>query len=320
VDVLSFLLEHDPEEIAIDSPRACFDMLESLDATLATSARSIDRAAAGGFRADRLGYAFLAGYRAALMRLDPSLKRTSLCATEEGGAHPRAIQTRLVAHEGAFRLTGKKTFATLASEATALLVVASVFTEDGARNHLRVVRVPVTRNGLVIRDRPPLPFAPEIPHAQVVCDDVRVESPELLDGDGYADVLKPFRTFEDMHVTVAWLAYVVRLVRKHAGPHRLAEEALAAIAALGALSERDPLAPTTHVALAGVLTQAAALVHEWDLTECDETTRSRWQRDIPLLEVATTVRNLRLEAGWAKLGHPERKREHATESPRKLPG
>ncbi len=58
----------------------------------------MDRAVAGGFLADRIGYAFAAGYEAALRRLAPDLPEgpiVSLCITEKEGAHPRAIKARL---------------------------------------------------------------------------------------------------------------------------------------------------------------------------------------------------------------------------------
>ena len=101
---------------------ACHERIEPLDARFSST---VDRAAAGGFVADRIGFAFLAGYRAALPKLDPTLFRASLCASESGGAHPRAIKTRLRPRDGAFVLDGEKTFATLASAADTLLVVAS---------------------------------------------------------------------------------------------------------------------------------------------------------------------------------------------------
>ncbi len=300
------LLTCDLPKRSLESPRECFDMLDALDASLRATCRSIDRAAVGGFNADRLGYAFLAGYRAALARLDASLRRASLCATEEGGAHPRAIKTRLtrlrVAGEVSSTLTGKKTFATLASTADVLLVVASLESDSGdGLNHLCIARVPADRQGVVVRDRPPLPFAPEIPHAEVTFDHVRVQPNEVLDGDGYTSFLKPFRTLEDTHVMAAFCGHVVRLVREHDGPRDVAERALTALAALTTVSDLDPVEPSTHVVLAGVLDVAKGLVRDWNLAECDETTRARWQRDIPLLEVAGTARKLRREAAWAKL-------------------
>ncbi len=151
---------------------------------------TVDRAAFGGFSSDRLGFAFVAGYRAALQRLVPSLggRRACLCATEEGGAHPRAIKATLA--DG--RLRGTKTFATLASHAEELLVVVSVGEREG-RNELRVARIPRSRAGVVVEEKAPWPVAPEIPHAIVRFEDVAVAEGDLLEGDGYARYLKPQR-------------------------------------------------------------------------------------------------------------------------------
>src|SRR5262245_7801337 len=81
----------------------------------------LQRALWSGFEADRLGYAFAGGYHAALGRLVDHARlpeaKISLAATESGGAHPRAIETRLDGVGAELRLRGEKTFATLASVA-----------------------------------------------------------------------------------------------------------------------------------------------------------------------------------------------------------
>ncbi len=90
--------------------------------------RTAHRATAGGFSADRLGFAFAAGYQSALVALVPDLPEsylTGLCATEEEGNHPRAIHTRLEPDAGGHLLSGEKRWATLAPLARELLVVAS---------------------------------------------------------------------------------------------------------------------------------------------------------------------------------------------------
>src|SRR5690606_8056571 len=116
---------------AMASIAACFGRLATCPFDGA-----FERALWGGFEADRLGYAFVAGYQAALDRLlaiaavdavPRRSQRMSLAATESGGAHPRAIATTLEAQpDGSFVLRGEKTFATLASAADELLVVASI--------------------------------------------------------------------------------------------------------------------------------------------------------------------------------------------------
>ena len=297
VDLFTWLLTPRPFEPTA-SLEACYQSLESLDASFSSS---VDRAAAGGFVSDRIGFAFLAGYRAALGCLVPGLSRASLCATEEAGTHPRAIHTRLEAQGDGFVLDGEKTFATLASQARTLLVVASVGERDG-RNRLQMVTIPSTREGVKIVDRPTMPFAPEIPHARVSLQAVRVERDEVWSGDGYETVLKPFRTIEDLHVLSAMLGHIVRLSLQFDEPRQTVELALATLGALRDCRARDPLAPATHAALAGIFAHAERAAAGCSLRGADEGTRSRWERDLPLLQVAAGARAARREAAYKRLG------------------
>ena len=142
----------------------------------------IDRAIIGSLRADRVGFAFVAGYRAALYALAPAVGRhelVALSATEAGGNHPRAIHTKL--ENG--RLSGRKRWTTLGGRAASVLVVASVGQDDTGRNRLKVARVPVDRAGVRVVPMGDAPFVPEIPHAELYFDDVEVRDDELLPGD-----------------------------------------------------------------------------------------------------------------------------------------
>ncbi len=251
-------------------------------------------AARGGAAADRLGFAFAAGYQAALRALVPGLTGiASLLATEEGGAHPAAIRTRLAAG----RLVGRKRFATQGLEAETLLVVASIGEEAG-RNRLRVARVPADRAGVARTALPDTPFCPEIHHAEVVLD-VDVAADEILPGDGYDDALKPFRTIEDVHVHAAALGFVLGTALKFGWPREAAERLLAHIAAAPLLAAA-PRAPATHVALAGWLAGGRKLLDElaplWGGVDADW--RARWERDRPLFAIAEKARALRTRAAW----------------------
>jgi hypothetical protein len=169
---------------------------------------------------------------------------------------------------------------------------------------LQIARIPSKRDGVTIRDRDPIAFAPEIPHARITFRDVRVERSEILEGDGYTRWLKPFRTIEDVHVMAAWLGHVVRLARAYEEPREIIEKALAAIAALRTIAENDPLESAAHIALAGVLAQTTELTSAVTLAKADEAVRTRWHRDLPLLAVAATARNARREAAYASISMP----------------
>ena len=256
----------------------------------------IDRAIAMGASADRLGLAFLGGYTAAVTALDPAIgvdEIGALCATEDGGGHPRAMQTTL--RDG--RLNGTKAFVSGGSLATQLLIVARTG-EQNDHPVLSVVRVAASQPGVRIEDLPELPFIPEVPHARLVLEDVAAET--VLPGDGYLDALKPFRTIEDVHVTAAVIACLVQHGLEHAERATL-EHALSLLAALRALAADDPQAPRTHLALAGVLAQSRALVSSMDLSVFAPEFRARLERDRKILSIADTVREKRRQRAWEAL-------------------
>jgi acyl-CoA dehydrogenase len=103
----------------------------------------------------------------------------------------------------------------------------------------------------------------------------------------------------------ALLAYVVVEARARAWPRELVEGALAAIAALRALSELPPLDSATHIGLAGALRATCAVLDAADarfaeVAASDDAAR-RWARDRPLRDVASRVRERRLEAAWKRM-------------------
>jgi acyl-CoA dehydrogenase len=278
------------------------------DATAASRAawtEPFDRAFAGGACADRLGFAFAGGYAEALRALVPDLPPgsiTALCATEEGGAHPRAIRTRLAAAgPGRHALSGHKKWATVASSASSLLVVASTG-EEGGRNHLRVVRVRADAPGVRLQPRAAA-FVPEIPHAEVELDGVIATDADILPGDGYDAYLKPFRTIEDIHVHAALAGYLIGVARRRGFSRELLERLLVLAVATRSLAGADPSAETTHAVLAGVLDLAQRLVAEIEpaWSAAPDAEWSRWQRDRPLLRVAGSARAARRERAWSIL-------------------
>lgn len=256
---------------------------------------AFERAVAGGLLADRLGLAFAAGYRSALLALTGQTGHAALCITEKGGAHPRAIETRLEIEGDTAFITGTKAWSTLATHATSLLIAASLGIEDG-RNRLRMVRVPLGAEGLELRPMPPTPFTPEIPHFQVELSRVEVSTDAILEGDGYERWIKPFRTVEDIHVIAAAIAHLVATARRAAWPTTLVAEGIALVAALAELSVRPPLHPAVHLGLGGVLASfvawAARTEDAWSRT--DPAVAQRWFRDRPLLAVAGKARAARL--------------------------
>jgi hypothetical protein len=257
--------------------------------------RPIDRALLGGVAADRLGFAFAAGYAAALHALVPGLRgvSASLAVTEEGPPHPRHVKTRLVADGDGWRLSGHKRRVTAAGD---VVLVLARLDED-----LALVRVERDRPGVEVRPLPEIAFVPEVPHAEIRFDGVRIEPADRLPGDGWTRWVKPFRTVEDLHVHGALLGFLLGAAARYDWPRPLRARLLALVATTRALAAFDPSEPTTHVALAGLLDAVASLVGELDFSNVDADFRARWTRDRPLLGVAGSARAARLERAWQAL-------------------
>lgn len=273
---------------------------------------AVAQAVLGGFDADRVGWAFAAGYQAALRALLPQLPGDAVaafCVTEESGNRPRDIHTRLTPlADGAWSVSGAKRWTTLGPDSSVLLVVGAMPSADAAqRPQLKVVRVPSGAAGLTLLPMPETRFVPEVPHARVQLDAVRVEAAALLPGDGYADYVKPFRSVEDAHVTLAVLAYLLREARARGWPSSFAERLYALLVALAEVAAADAAAPATHVALAGALAFAHQLYAEagtlWAGLGADAAAQ-RWGRDAALFGVASSARGQRAARAWERLRAP----------------
>jgi acyl-CoA dehydrogenase len=262
---------------------------------------SFGAAANGGAAATSVGAAFLAGYRAALHRLVPSLPASRivcLCATEEGCAHPRAIHTTLRQVDDSWRLDGKKKWVTGGLEAELLLVVASTGLDENGRNRLRLALVEAKTAGVHLQPMPPTPFVPEILHAELQLKNVEVA--ELLPGDGYLDYLKPFRTVEDTYVFAAVLGNLWSAAQTGDWPHAFGEKLLATLASLEKVANGDPTGRELHLVLAGALELGRQLSEE-AAQYMEASARESWLRDMALLSVAQKARQARTDSAWSSL-------------------
>jgi len=271
---------------------------------------TIERAIAGGLAADRVGWAFAAGYQAALRALVPALPAdtiAALCVTEDGGNQPKAIRTTLgESPDARLVLQGNKRWTTLGPD-SGLLLVAAVDTRGaaGERPAIRVVQVPSGTPGVTLEPMPDTRFVPEVPHARVSLQAVSLPAAALLPGDGYDAYVKPFRTVEDSHVSAAVLAYLYGEARRRGWPQGWCERALATLAGFADASQLEARAAGTHLLLAGVLAWSHALVAE--ATELfargpEDAAAARWARDVPLMQVAGSARAQRAARAWESVG------------------
>jgi acyl-CoA dehydrogenase len=276
-------------------------------AIAAEHADPIHQAIIGGFVADRVGWAFASGYQAALRALFPDApgdRICALCVTEADGNSPKAIKSSLTKSSGDWTLNGSKRWTTLGPEGALFFVAARDESASGTRASIRIARVDSNARGLKIEGMPPAKFVPEVPHAQLQFVNLKIKETEILEGDGYDQYVKPFRTVEDIHVQAAVLSYLMREGQRLSWPQHWLERLSALLAALGKLSDMPASHPETHIALAGALAIGAGLIGEaeafWQAAASDPAAL-RWRRDRELLKIASGAREQRTRRAWERL-------------------
>lgn len=267
----------------------------------------LSRAIAGGYAADRVGWAFASGYQAALRALFPGApgdRICALCVTEAEGNSPKAVKSTLRKDGGDWVLNGAKRWTTLGPDGALFFVAARDEAASGDRISFKIIRVDANASGVRIEAMPPTKFVPEVPHAQLQFENVNVPDDALLPGDGYADYVKPFRTIEDIYVNTAIVSYLTREARRLSWPENWIERVVSVLVLLQALSEARPSIPETHVALAGALAISGGLIGETDVfweAAVSDPASERWKRDRELLKVADGVRAMRTKRAWETL-------------------
>jgi alkylation response protein AidB-like acyl-CoA dehydrogenase len=281
-------------------------------AIAAEHAGTIEQAIVGGFVADRVGWAFASGYQAALHALFPGAPTGRLCAfcvTEADGNSPKAIRSSLGKVGNDWLLNGAKRWTTLGPDGSLFFVAArdeAASTDE--RPAIRLVKVASGAPGLKIESMPATRFVPEVPHARLQFENLKLKESEILPGDGYDAYVKPFRTVEDIHVQAAILAYLMREAQRLSWPESWIERLSALLAALSTLSNMPAAQAETHIGLAGALQISAGLIAEadafWQESAADPAAL-RWRRDRELLQVAGKARELRTQRAWEKLRQAE---------------
>jgi len=293
----------------IAEQQANWEQLDDFLAKLSAEAAGLgpfETAVRGGAFADRVGFAFVAGYQNALRSITGASAAERLClsVTEEGGGHPKAIKAALSAGESGFWLSGKKKWATMAGFSDHILVAASVGS-NGSRNQIRIAKVARNSSGLTIEQMPDTPFAPEIKHFKLTFDAVPVANEAVFAGDGYIQLIKPVRTGEDTFVFAALIAYMLRLSRSAGWGAAVSAELLSLLGNLERVSQSPPLSPETHVILHGAIQAAHRLMDTLDMSALPEEAKARWERDRGLTQIASRARGLRFEKAWQALSKSE---------------
>ncbi len=287
------LLENSPRLPAAALPEWFASLLQACP-----SAGPFEWAVLGGARAATPGLAFLAGYQGALRVLWPSAPASlgALCVTENKSTRPADMSTRL---QGLL-LNGRKDFVT-AGDAADWMLVAAREEADGESPRLALAVLHAGAPGMRVENLPALPLMPDVTHARLHLHNVHCER---LAGDGWDAYVKPFRSIEDVHVLAALTAWHYGLARECQWPQSLQLKLLALLAGCAEVARQNPAVPVTHVLLAGLFDQQAALRQELDQAFSDgpEHWAALWQRDRNLLAIAGAARAKRLEKARVMLG------------------
>lgn len=162
-----------------------------------------------GAQASTPGMAFLAGYQNAIRCLDsecPNDQLAAFCVSEKGVKSPWNMQSKITALDEGYYLTGQKGFVMLLpNDLDRLYVVAK-----DKEGQLKCVFFSRQTTGLDITGSLNIPFIEDIPHGRVCFNDLYIPSSQLMPCDGHYEANKPFRYWEDMHVTLSMMAWMVR--------------------------------------------------------------------------------------------------------------
>lgn len=275
---------------------------------LSTWTQPLERAMVGGFMADRLAFAFLAAYQAALQQhfpfLDPA-QLSAFCVSEQGGSKPKAMNTHMRAAGQGYLLNGAKTFVTCANHAQCLLVAVCEGLDDTDRPQIKIVVLNAKDAGLMIQEDKVLPFMPELQRGRLVLNDCYCPAEAVLPGDGYALHVKPFSPLEAFFVMAAGTGYLLSLARQYDWPDAFVEQCVCLLHAIQSADFDRPENIVNPLLLNALRQQLKSLIEQsedpgyWH--SVDEQTQARWLRDKGILLFSDRAHTLRLERAWQQL-------------------
>jgi len=269
-------------------------------------------AIAAARQADRMAWAFFSGYQGALQAAFPALRAqgpvrlASLCANE-AGRKLTEIDTTLREEGDAWRLDGRKSWVLAGLGDLELQVLARVAGgPPRGPGSLAIVRVPGGGTGVAIGPARLQAVLPELPHAEVAFAQVRIERAQWVEGDGYADHVRPFRLREDLFVSGCTLAFLLSQAHADGWPMPWRQRCMGAIVALHECTRLAPTEAATELVAAGVLALAGDLIEQagplWALDPAGAPGAERWRRDQPILALGKEARRQRVVSAWAKAG------------------
>lgn len=248
-----------------------------------------------GMQSATPGMAFLSGYQNAIRCLDPKCPADVLaafCVSEKGIKKPWDMQTQIIAAvensaannpQQSYCLTGQKGYVMLLPDDLDRLYVIA---KDESKQ-LRCVYLSSRAAGLTITEPLKAPFIQDIPHTGVGFAQVDIPASQLMPIDGHQQANKPFRYWEDIHVTLAMMAWMFRAIVDAGG-----EKSDTLLEAMNQLVTLITQSPEYYSLESFSIFEACQGVLESSSKGLSKESLQQWQADQPLLLMGQKIRRL----------------------------
>ncbi|WP_461536250.1 acyl-CoA dehydrogenase family protein [Spongorhabdus nitratireducens] len=268
--------------------------------------QGIERALVAGAESCSPAWALASGYQLAVQALLPDLvpdqALAALCVNETGGSCPKAIEANVVWKGKKGLLNGFKTFVTGGELAEQLFVAVNTGDSHKGKPCIALLKTSLARRGVSLQTMFPLPFAPELPHASIVLEDVPVTVADILPGEAWQTYIDSFRTVEDLYIMAAMLGHMVsHLVKQEHLP--TAERGITLFMAMSGIECQGYGSPLAHIGIGGCM----KLLEEFAadaMAAVDPRMAAIWQRDLSVIEVASRSRDQRRRKAWYEVQTP----------------
>lgn len=241
-----------------------------------------------GAQAATPGMAFVAGYQNAIRCLDkncPSNQLAAFCVSEKGVKKPWDMATQLSSQGEHKVLNGQKGYVMLMpNELDRLYVVAK-----NEESQLCCVYLPSNCLGVSATEPLKAPFVEDIPHSGVSFDQVKISSEQLLDIDGHQQANKPFRYWEDVHVALAMLGWVLR---EQIESGKSVQELRGEIQLIEQLNASFETAPDYYTLDSIALLDQCHEMMDAGTKNVPESAQKLWMKDRLLLQMGQKIRHL----------------------------
>lgn len=194
------------------------------------------------------------------------------------------MKTQLCQVESGWILKGQKGFVMLLPNSIDRLYVVAK-QDDGS---LSCVLLSMEEVGISVAEALNAPFIQDIPHAGIVFDQVVIEDANILTTQAHQQANKPFRYWEDVHVTIAMAGWMLRKLSENSEIEANKPLLMELICQLIEKFEEEP----DYYSLEGLnLLDKCHQLLDTASVNLSETALSIWKKDRLLLQMGLKIRH-----------------------------